>query len=413
MMMKRKFLFLLLTAIWPLMACAQHFSPERTGGVYYAYPDGEKKGIDMPEGYVPFYISHYGRHGSRWLPSEKRYEWVAAQLAVGKRSAMPLCSAKNLTRLGKSVKRRLKRICRNARGNAGQLTPLGAEQHRGIARRMVQNYPSVFQGKDTRILARSSTSPRCRASMFAFCDALSALLHPSSFLLSVETNPEDMAWLNYESPEQKALTDATNRQPDITTDRFISSLFKDSSKVNEPMKLLSELHTIASDMQDIPLDISLWDIFTPEEMMAVHDANNERMIICNGDTTVNDGIPARSSIPLWQHIEADADSMIANGGHGAHLRFGHDTALYRLLTLLGIQLPGKDMEDIIPMAANLQMVFLRGEGKEERGEGNDSVLVAFLLNEHPCHLQTSLSLLYPWADVKRMMHERISQLEGD
>ena len=393
MMMKRSSLLLLLTAIWPLLVFAQHFSPERTGGVYYAYPVEESKRIDIPAGYKPFYISHYGRHGSRWLPSEERYEWVAAEFA----------DSKNLTPMGKSVKRRLKKICRNARGHAGQLTPLGAEQHRGIARRMVENYPEVFQGNDTRILARSSTSPRCRASMLAFCHAL-----PSPF--SMETNPEDMAWINYESPELKALTARIFRQPNLTTDRFISSLFKDSSKVNEPMKLLSELHTIASDMQDIPLDISLWDIFTPEEMLAIHDANNERMTICNGDTLLNDGIPARSSIPLWQHMEADADSMITSGIHGASLRFGHDTALYRLLTLLGIQLPGKDMEDIIPMAANLQMVFLRGEGKEGRGEGNDSVLVAFLINEHPCHLQTSLSFLYPWADVKRMMHERISQL---
>lgn len=37
-----------------------------TGGVYYAYP---APGVQTkaPKGYEPFYISHFGRHGSRWL----------------------------------------------------------------------------------------------------------------------------------------------------------------------------------------------------------------------------------------------------------------------------------------------------------------------------------------------------------
>ena len=47
-------------------------SLERLGGVYYAYPVTETTLADAPEGYEPFYISHYGRHGSRWLPNDKR-----------------------------------------------------------------------------------------------------------------------------------------------------------------------------------------------------------------------------------------------------------------------------------------------------------------------------------------------------
>ena len=46
---------------------------ERLGGVYYAYPITETKMNQAPEGYEPFYISHYGRHGSRWLTSDNRY----------------------------------------------------------------------------------------------------------------------------------------------------------------------------------------------------------------------------------------------------------------------------------------------------------------------------------------------------
>ena len=368
-------------------------APERTGGVYYAYPVKEAPRIAIPEGYEPFYISHYGRHGSRWLPSQERYDWVMAQFSDNN------C----LTPLGKSVKRRLKKICKNAQGNAGQLTPLGAAQHRGIARRMVANYPEVFLAGDTRILARSSTSPRCRASMLAFVGELPVRG------IKAETNPDHMAYINHESAELKALTARTRRQATIGTERFIGSLFKDATKVADAAKLLSELHTIASDMQDIPLRISLWDIFTPEEMLAVHDANNERMTICNGDTLINDGIPARSSIALWQNIEQEADAMMAQGAHGASLRFGHDTALFRLLTLLGVQLPGTGMEDIIPMAANVQMIFLKNKTKA------DDILVAFLLNERPRPLKNVEALvspfLYRWADVKQVVCQRIHALE--
>jgi predicted alpha-1,2-mannosidase len=310
----------------------------------------------------------------------------------------------NLTPLGKSVKRRLRKICRNARGNAGQLTSLGARQHRGIAQRMVRNFPTVFAGNDARIQARSSTVPRCRASMLAFISQL-----PCRGLVG-ETRPEFMSYINYESPELKELSSRTKSRSRVSASRFVSSLFRDTTKVTDGQRLLGELHTIASDMQDIPLNVSLWDIFTQEEMIAVHDANNERMTVCNGDTSVNDGIPARSSIALWKNIEQEADSMIASGGHGASLRFGHDTALFRLLTLLGIQLPGTGMEDIIPMGANLQMVFVHSLDYVDSG-----IWVLFLLNEQIVTFNGVPAVyggcFYHWNDVKYVVNERTHQLE--
>ncbi|MCR4957288.1 MAG: GH92 family glycosyl hydrolase [Prevotella sp.] len=399
---------------------AQTFSPERTGGIYYAYPvSDEPSTFHSAKDFQPFYISHYGRHGSRWLPSEERYTWVMAWFE----------DKSKLTPLGKSVRQRLAKICRNAQGHAGELTPLGAKQHRGIARRMVQRFPEVFGSGvtqadtdgDTRIWARSSTSPRCRASMLAFCDELKAqpVVKGQSSVFNVETNAADMLYINNESAELKALTARTKVPIAVSTDRFLKALFKDPAAISpvDGLKLLSELHTIASDMQDVPLDISLWDCFTPEEMLAVHDANNERMTICNGDTIVNDGIAARSSIALWQNIVEEADNMIASGGHGALLRFGHDTALFRLLTLIGLQLPGTGMEDIVPMAANLQMVFFRDEKQGASGKRNNSVVVAFLLNEQPCPLRGHLSPLvshpfplYGWEDVKEALAQRIHYL---
>ena len=381
------FAFLFITAL----TFAQK-SNEQLGGVYYAYPVTQSEALPAPAGYEPFYISHYGRHGSRWLPNDERYEWVLASFA----------DKKNLTPLGKSVRRRMQKVWKNARGNGGLLTPLGARQHQGIAERMVSRFPEVFAGDDTRLWARSSTVDRCRKSMLAFTGRLRQLCPSAS--LDVATNEADMAWLVDNTPEVRALERRTRIQPQLSPDRFMHSLFKDPSKVfaaetssAQQLKLLSELFTIATDMQDVELNVNLFDVFTREEMQAVYDANNLRMTICNGRQPQSEGIPARAAITLWQNIVADADAMIASGGHGAALRFGHDTNLYRLLSLLELLplQPGVSdrMDEILPMAANLQMVFYRNE--------ENDVVVQLLHNEQPICFCSWLELK---AKVSRHMH---------
>ena len=47
--------------------------PERAAGVYHSYEYRPAEAEPVPEGYVPFYISHYGRHGSRYHSSEAHY----------------------------------------------------------------------------------------------------------------------------------------------------------------------------------------------------------------------------------------------------------------------------------------------------------------------------------------------------
>ena len=134
-------------------AWAQQKSPQQMGGVYYAYPieNGEATPYiqDAPEGYKPFYISHYGRHGSRWLTNDARYIWVNKHFD----------DDKNLTKLGKSVKKRLAKVWENAQGNGGQLTALGARQHRGIAKRMYQNFPQLFTADAPTLPAKSYCTP--------------------------------------------------------------------------------------------------------------------------------------------------------------------------------------------------------------------------------------------------------------
>ena len=60
-----------------------------------------------------------------------------------------------LTGLGNKTLCVLDSMSRMAKGRYGELTPLGARQHRGIAKRMYKNFPEIFKGQ-VEIDARST-----------------------------------------------------------------------------------------------------------------------------------------------------------------------------------------------------------------------------------------------------------------
>ena len=432
--MRKSFLMILLIAC-ALLAQAQ--TRQQMGGVYYAYPAPKKPvSVKAPEGYTPFYISHYGRHGSRWLPSDSRYTWVNHHFD----------DETNLTPLGKKVKGWLTQVWENAKGNGGKLTKLGEKQHRGIADRMARNFPQIF-AKGNHVQARSSVVDRCAKSMLAFTDELRQL--QPSLDMDVKTDSADMAWIAYTSPEVKALENRTHIVAKVSPDRFLHQLFKDIMKVDDPMKLMSEIHTIASSIQDVGLNFKsyprqiekgLYGLFTDEEFKAFYDANNLRMTICNGEYPTNERIPARSAISLWENVEAEADKALASDRPSATLRFGHDTSLYRLYSLMNMFFARPDaccdtdakmasykkesdaMDVVVPMAANLQLVFYKKK-QWDRAYPESNVLVRILCNERNVgelnlnayiyndDIEDMAGNYYTWASLKNYMHEYIHYLE--
>ena len=432
--MRKSFLMILLI-VCALLAQAQ--TRQQMGGVYYAYPAPKKPvSVKAPEGYTAFYVSHYGRHGSRWLPSDSRYTWVNHHFD----------DETNLTPLGKKVKGWLTQVWENAKGNGGKLTKLGEKQHRGIADRMAHNFPQIF-AKGNHVQARSSVVDRCAKSMLAFTDELRQL--QPSLDMDVKTDSADMAWIAYTSPEVKALENRTHIVAKVSPDRFLHQLFKDITKVDDPMKLMSEIHTIASSIQDVGLNFKsyprqiekgLYGLFTDEEFKAFYDANNLRMTICNGVYPTNERIPARSAISLWENVEAEADKALASDRPSATLRFGHDTSLYRLYSLMNMFFARPDaccdtdakmasykkesdaMDVVVPMAANLQLVFYKKK-QWDRAYPESNVLVRILCNERNVgelnlnayiyndDIEDMAGNYYTWASLKNYMHEYIHYLE--
>ena len=194
--------------------------------MYYAYPVTESANTPAPKGYKPFYISHYGRHGSRYLISDRDYTVVIDRLrdAAGHNA---------LTPLGLDVLARLDSVWVEARGRGGELSPLGNRQHRAIATRMYRAFPEVFaDGAD--MYASSTTVMRCAHSMFAFIEALKE--QNPSLVIPRESGNRNMHFLNYHSKESGPYSNENGpwyqtwkrfRAGQTRPDRLVASLFSD------------------------------------------------------------------------------------------------------------------------------------------------------------------------------------------
>lgn len=398
----------LLLAISTVSASAQgytsnDFTNEQLASIYYAYPEPTGQHYAAPKGYDAFYISHYGRHGSRWITSDDRYSRV-----------IDVFKAHELTDLGKDVLQRLNIVWEDAQGRGGDLTPLGERQHKDIAERMFNNYPNVFKtGVD--ISARSSIVVRCIMSMSAFCERLKEL-NPS-LQITKEANQRYMKYLAYTTPEAEAF--ASNKSDwrkdfyqyeneNIHPHRLIASLFKHPEEIRQPHELMMGLYWIASDIQNTELrtSLSFYDIFEKEELFGIWKTINYRMYLCNAAAPLNKGVAPKSASSLLENILESADQAIEKGTGGATLRFGHDTYFIRLLALMQIEgcsnaetNPDRYYQAwqdfrVSPMAGNLQMIFYKNK------KGN--VLVKFLHNESEVKIpiKSETGFYYNWNDVK-------------
>ena len=121
-----------------------------------------------PRGYKPFYISHYGRHGTRSGWDQDKYEVVIETLTKAKEDGILSASGDSLLQETILVKEAHNKM-------DGRLTLLGQKEHRGIADRMYKNFRRVFRRGSRNIRVNSSTVPRCLVSMAAFTNRLSEL----------------------------------------------------------------------------------------------------------------------------------------------------------------------------------------------------------------------------------------------
>ncbi len=73
--------------------------------------------------------------------------------------------------------------------------------------------------------------------------------------MDVKTDSADMAWIAYVFSGRKAFGKQDKGVGSkVSTDRFMHLLFKDISKIDDPMKLMGEMQAITSSIQDVGLN---------------------------------------------------------------------------------------------------------------------------------------------------------------
>lgn len=393
----------------------------RTGGVYYAYPVTESANTPAPKGYTPFYISHYGRHGSRYLISDKDYKNIARILHEAD-------SANALTPLGKDLMTRVDSLIVETNLRAGDLSPLGVRQHRAIASRMAEAYPQVFKdGAD--ISARSTLVVRCVLSMDAFCERLKEI-NPK-LNITRESSRRYMDYLCHHSDASNAWRDDPRNfkeeyrkfeQSHTNPDRLVASIFSDpdfiTTSVN-PHDFMWGMYWIASGMQDVETKLDFYDIFTPDELFDLWQCFNYRFYAGDGNYPKSNGLIIANADPLIRNIIESADEAIAKKEPSATLRFGHDGNLIPLVARLQLEDcyneeadPAKFYEafadwKIATMAGNVQMIFFKDEKHPEK-----PVLVKFMLNEQEKHIPipTDSFPFYKWDDVKALYSTFVGEI---
>lgn len=380
----------------------------KAGGVYYAYPVTESSNTPAPKGYKPFYISHYGRHGSRYLISDKDYRRVIKTLDGANRAGA-------LTPLCENVLARLERIWPEAEGRGGDLTPLGARQHNAIATRMYRAFPEVFT-PESEITAQSTTVLRCALSMAAFCEGLKE--QNPQLRISRESSDRYMHYLNYHSPESNRFTAPDGpwreeyrkfEESHTRPDRLVSSLVKDPEYIRRhinPGELMWGLYWIAVDMQNMESPERFYDIFEKDELFDLWQCVNYRFYVCDSNYKLNNGMMLDNAKPQLRNIVETADSYISGDKRGASLRFGHDGNLIPLAGVMGLKDCYNSVENpddfykafsdfkLAPMAGNIQMVFFRNKAGH--------VIVKFMHNERETSIpiETDIYPFYHWGDVR-------------
>ena len=288
---------------------------------YHIYPDSiDAQLTPAPKGKKPFYISHYGRHGSRYISNRSGFDEPFMMM-------MHADSLDELTPTGQRVLEVMKQIMNNSEDRWGELTEHGRRQHREIARRMAERFPEVL-GDTAHVEARSTIVPRCMMSMGTAMMEL-AQINPK-LRITMESTKRTMGYMNYQDRDLRKIqmsaqakeaynkfianrmgnTFIANRMGNT---RLMELIFKNPDIVNEIvdedhfnyylMKMgLFQVHTPLSK------NTYITDIFHIDELYRLWEVDNALWYIRHGACKLNGGTQPYSQRYLLRQIIADADS---------------------------------------------------------------------------------------------------------
>ena len=375
--------------------------PRRSYGNDYPYHFSDAKLTPSPDGYAPFYISHYSRHGSRYFWADFLYKGLDSLLTKA-------YARQQLTDEGEAFYEKFMACKQELYSGWSELTQLGWEQHQRIARTMYNNFPEVFS-KGGNVMAISSLVGRCVLSMSAFCQELVQcnpqieIREQSSRSTLHAVVPDDRQNpLRRKYPRSKPRYEqnrAQFKQENNLPQTIVARMFTNTDSLPEASRISYLMTNLYTSLPNIGHEGMMGNIITDEEIAAQWEASNL------GSYSWVFG-PRYETIPILEDILEKADDTITGKSNLlADLRFGHDSYLGPLTVLMGINGADKDPEDPYEvkncyqnwetcMASNIQLVFYRNN--------DGDVLVKCLLNgeEATLPVPTAMAPYYKWSDFR-------------
>lgn len=383
--------------------------PGRAGINLHAYEFGPLYDTPAPTGYKVFYISHYGRHGSRSTDGLPRFNRIKTALEAAQAEGQLTPQGEFL--LGAC----LKAIDIHA-GMDGRLTPRGRREHAMIAERMYRRYPGVFKKGSKKIFAVSSMVPRCIVSMNAFTNRLQSL--QKDLEIDLETGENYAKYLTRaEGTEIKELTKPVidslydSSIPDTTAIR--STLFKNPEESGKyfpsAYKLERFIFALANTTEAFDMEEDVYGLLDESVIYKLAEQSNMSIYLRQANSSRFGGKRMPRAQMLAEDIITRADEVIAGAPRAADLRFGHDWPLMGILAYLGLEGASDRMTlqeaqakwvatRYVPFAGNLQIIFYRNK--------KNDVLVKFLTNEKETRIPAITPVqgpYYRWEDVKAFL----------
>ena len=446
--MTKRLLMILLSGCFALTTSAQTAREEIEANKYLAgsnYLDYNRQMTTQPltpapKGYVPFYMSHYGRHGSRWLISKDSYTSVVEPMQKARKYG-------KLTAKGEEVLGQLESFVKlpvpnypaldgkyeGAQLRLGDLSSVGERQHHGIGKRMTQNFPEIFKAKNVAIDARSTVVIRCILSMVAECEEFMAA-NPTARI----HNDASEALQYYLNAPRTGLVKAMGtkgrdyRKKHATqqqASRLMQVLFNDQQWVSDSLKagsIMYNLFEIATNMQSHDTDIDMYPLFTNDEIYDQWRIRNIGWYLDYGPAPQTGGVMPFSQKNLLRNIIETADTVTQTQ---ATLRFGHEVCVMPLACLLelgncGIAVDNLDELDkywrnyrIYPMASNIQLIFYKPKkslNSKPSSLNSPDILVKALLNEREVTLPipTDQYPYYNWAKLRQYYLDKLDAFDA-
>ena len=374
----------------------------------YPYMESEPPAqTPPPEGFRPFHLEHYGRHGSRWLIGGDDYLTPVRNLEKAERAG-------KLTPLGEETLDALRMIEEASHGRLGELSDKGALQHQAIGRRMVTNFPELFVDS-AHVDAKATVVIRCILSMLNGLQGIREVAPGVS--VRSDASQADMRFMNYDDKPAWVIKDHADatalkeyREKHALKGDYLSRLVSDEEFARDSVApgLMPYLYWVLANTQGHSGQPWLLDkVFSDDEAREAWRYDNGMWVIHCMNSPLTEGRMPYTQRMLLRNIIESTDTAMLSSRPSVNLRYGHDGILINLLTLLEIDDLGKEYAsideaeegglrsyDLIPMAGNLQLVFYRNNEGE--------VLVKALLNEQEVRLPgvPFSGPYYRWTDLR-------------